>query len=615
MATRWSLGPVFETEMKISSRRWQVYAGRALFVAALLIGMGSIWWSYLDAKWSVGLQNQAKIGEAYFYAMVGVQLALTMIVAPAATAGAVCVERSRGSLAHMLVTDLTAREIILGKLLARLLPIFALVACAWPVAALGTLLGGINPDDLTMAFAITLVVGILGCSMALALSTWAKTVHEVLMASYTFWAVVLLAYPIAYSLTFTFGGWLARRWMLTANPFWLAFAPYIEPGKNGLWEYGCFFGVALGLSALCILVSIAGVRINPLGEARPKRKANAMRVFSLIGRLTRHLPGPSLDGNPVLWREWHRARSSRPMQLLMTALLLASTVACFHGAWEIFMEGFHPRVGFAGVMAMLIQTVFGLLVLAVFSSLSFSEERRRGSLDVLLSTPLSTRSIVLGKWLAMFRFPPLLAIGPAILCGAFAQDDLGRFMATRPGASRVPSLNGPERVLFAALMPLTILAHGAWISTLGLALSVWIRRESRAIALVAAAYVLYVIAIPIAAIVLAGPGGSGPFGSIAWVLATSPVFATIQIIEGLTTWQVNATNALLWVAFWDLIAVGAAMKLLWATIKVFDRKFDRVPEAGILDRLRSRYRQRRGPADEGVSRRIGQATESVSVST
>lgn len=122
MGTRWSLGPVFDTEMKISSRRWQVYAGRALFVTALLVGMGSIWWSYLDDKWSVGIQNQAKIGEAYFYAMVGVQLALTMIVAPAATAGAVCVERSRGSLAHMLVTDLTAREIILGKLLARLLP-------------------------------------------------------------------------------------------------------------------------------------------------------------------------------------------------------------------------------------------------------------------------------------------------------------------------------------------------------------------------------------------------------------------------------------------------------------------------------------------------------------
>jgi ABC-type transport system involved in multi-copper enzyme maturation permease subunit len=588
MASRWSLGPVFDSEMKINARRWQLYAGRSLFVAMLLIGMGSIWWSYLDPSWSVGIKNQAKIGEAYFYAMVGVQLALTMIVAPAATAGAVCVERSRGSLAHMLVTDLTAREIILGKLLARLLPTFALVACAWPVAALGSLLGGINPDDLTMAFAITLAVGLLGCSLALALSTWGKSVHEVLLAVYTFWAIVLLAYPIAFSLTFTFGGWLARRWMLTANPFWLAFAPYIEPGKNGLWEYGCFFGVALGLSALCIAVSIVGVRVNPLGEARPKRKTQASRGFSLIGRLTRRLPGPSLDGNPVLWREWHRARSSRPMRVLMTALFLASTIACCHGALEILVEGFHPRVGFAGVMAMLIQTVFGLLVLAVFASLAFSEERRRGSLDVLLSTPLSTRSIVMGKWLATFRVLPLLAIGPAIVCGALAQDDLSAFMATRAVMAQHQNAGGLWRTFAASLMPLTILAHGAWIASLGLALSVWIRRESRAISLVAAAYVLYVIAIPIAAIVLAGPSGNGPFSSIAPILATSPVFAAIQIIEGLTGQWAIARNALLWIAFWDLLAVGAAMLLLWATITVFDGKFDRVPE----DRRLKPYRGR-----------------------
>jgi len=466
----------------------------------------------------------------------------------------------------MLVTDLTAREIILGKLMARLLPTFALVACAWPVAALGTLLGGINPDDLTMAFAITLAVGILGCSLALALSTWAKTVHEVLMAVYTFWGLVLLAYPIAFSLAFTFGGWFARRWMLTANPFWLAFAPYIEPGKNGPWEYGCFFGVALGLSALCIVASIVGVRVNPLGEARPRRKARVIKGISLIGRLTRRLPGPSLDGNPVLWREWNRTRSSRPMRIVMTALLLASTIACCHGALEILVGGFHPRVGFAGVMAVLIQTVFGLLVLAVFASLAFSEERRRGSLDVLLSTPLSTRSIVWGKWLATFRVLPLLAIGPALVCGAFAEDDLSRYMATLPATAQVQGLGlgGTGRAFAAVLMPLTILAHGAWIASLGLALSVWVRRESRAISLVAAAYVLYVIAIPVAAIVLAGPGGNGPFSSIAPILAASPVFAAIQIVEGLTTRWVDTTSALLWIAFWDMVAVGAALSLLRA---------------------------------------------------
>src|SRR5947209_11410025 len=30
-----------------------------------------------------------------------------------------------------------------------------------------------------------------------------------------------------------------------------------------------------------------------------------------LARLARLLPSPSLDGNPVLWREWHRRRPSR----------------------------------------------------------------------------------------------------------------------------------------------------------------------------------------------------------------------------------------------------------------------------------------------------------------
>jgi hypothetical protein len=263
-------------------------------------------------------------------------------------------------------------------------------------------------------------------------------------------------------------------------------------------------------------------------------------------------------------------------------------------------------------MSLLIQTVFGLLVLAVFSSLAFSEELRRGSLDVRLSTPLSTGSIVRGKWLATFRYLPLLAIGPALVCGAFARDDLSGFMATRPGALQAQhqDLDGLGRTLAAVLMPLTILTHGAWIATLGLAISVWIRRESRAISLVAAAYVIYVIAIPIAAIVLSGPGGNGPFSSIAPVLASSPVFAAIQIVESLTTRQVSTTSALLWIAFWDLIAAGSALGLLRATTKVFDRKFDRVPENAAFEAAWRRHQQRRGPAVEAVSRRIGQATES-----
>ena len=83
-------------------------------------------------------------------AMIGVELALVMLAAPAATAGAICLDRARGTLAHMLMTDLSDAEIVLGKLAARLLPVFALVACSWPVMAISSLLGGIDPIALTL---------------------------------------------------------------------------------------------------------------------------------------------------------------------------------------------------------------------------------------------------------------------------------------------------------------------------------------------------------------------------------------------------------------------------------------------------------------------------------
>ena len=588
MASR--LGPVFDTEMTINARRWQAYAGRSAFVVALLIGMTTIWWSYLDESWSVGIKNQAKLGEAYFYAMVGVQLALTMIVAPAATAGAVCVERSRGSLAHMLVTDLRAPEIILGKLCARLVPTFFLIACAWPVAAIGSLLGGINPEHLTMAFAITLAVGLLGCSMALALSAWAKSVHEVLLAVYTFWGLAILSYPIGFTLSFTFGGWFARRWMLLADPFWLAFAPYVDPGKYGPWEYAGFFGVTLGLSAVAVLLAVVGVRVNPLDASRPKRRGRAFAALRRIGLPLRWLPGPSLDGNPVLWREWHRGRSSRPIWLLMMALVLASTGLCLHGAYEVFVQGFNNRAGFSGVMAMMIQTLFGLLMLVVFASLSFSEERRRGSLDVLLATPLSTRSIVSGKWLATFRVVPLLAIGPCLLCWAFAQDDLSRFLATQPAQVRswYNSLGPQGRAFGVALAALTILAHGAWITSLGLALAVWVRRESRAIALAVAAYVLIAVGLPFVVIFLAGPSGGNTMGDLAWFYASSPVMVGLQLVEILSARPPRSVIALNWIAAWDAIATVAAFALYEATVRTFDRKFDRVPEWAIFRPRRRR---------------------------
>src|SRR5580704_2751206 len=100
------LGPVFAYERLVNARRWQTYAARSFMVASLLAAMMTIASSITSLPTASAAQRFAKLGESYFYALIGVELALVMLAAPAAMAGAICLDRARGNLAHVMATDL-----------------------------------------------------------------------------------------------------------------------------------------------------------------------------------------------------------------------------------------------------------------------------------------------------------------------------------------------------------------------------------------------------------------------------------------------------------------------------------------------------------------------------
>ena len=102
------------------------------------------------------------------------------------------------------MTDLTDREIVLGKLAARLTPVMVLVAATLPVMELLSLLGGVDPDALVKAFVVTVGVGVLGCCLALVFSIWMRRTHEGL-ARYAVWGLWLLARPMLAEINRTTG--------------------------------------------------------------------------------------------------------------------------------------------------------------------------------------------------------------------------------------------------------------------------------------------------------------------------------------------------------------------------------------------------------------------------
>ena len=160
MGPRWGFGPVFANEWLTTSRRGRSTPG-ALFSSRCC------WWAsgasgYREPQ-ADGSDDRSLGGDrgGVFRAIVFTLLSLVLLAAPAATAGAICQDRSSGSLAQLLATDLSDAEIVLGKLGVRLVPVVGLVACALLVLAICVLLGGVDLLALAGAFLITVCLGIL----------------------------------------------------------------------------------------------------------------------------------------------------------------------------------------------------------------------------------------------------------------------------------------------------------------------------------------------------------------------------------------------------------------------------------------------------------------------
>ena len=582
MTRRVGLGPVFEFESLMASRRWQAYAMRSLSALLLLGVMTPIWYSWPEAS----IAEQAVMARVFYQWSAMILLGLVGLAAPAATAGAICQDKARGSLALLFATDLSDAEIVLGKLAARLVPVIGMILCVAPVLAIATLFGGIDPVGITGALLVLLSCAIFGCSLALTLSVWGRKTHEVLMATYVFGILYVLAAPIYWGVHAMLPAalrapWLPSFWdILRYNPIFLVMAtlgsppPIIAPVTIG--THATFLG--LGLAASALLICAATWRIRPVviwqfGQAeralrRRKRPAWSLdrferwvRAHLRLCRLVRRAwPAPSLDRNPVLWRECHRRRLS-PWNLAVwgTYILLCGGFSAYAIA-EMIAGKFWARD--VGMMVNGLQVGAGLLLLSVSAATSLAEERQRGSLDVLMSTPLPTRSIVWGKWWGAFRAVPPLLVLPVVVAIALSFHT-GRFWG-------------------AALIAALILAYGAAITSLGLAMATWVPRMGRAAAVTVGLYTIVCIGwAPMAMFIFGEDSGDDGVG----IAAASPVAGVgiFSAMLGNDTPQAELVSQTLWTIFWTIAYCGIALALLLATLATFNRCLGRIDDPSIFD--------------------------------
>ena len=148
-------------------------------------------------------------------------------------------------------------------------------------------------------------------------------------------------------------------WFQKANPYVLILSPHYKPGFVGVTDYVVFITAALILSAGLAVLSVVKLRRVVVDESGRFQKPGLRPP-----RLKRLFPswaGPSLDGNPVLWREWHRNQPSRLARVMWVTILALSWILAAWGTYELIHEGSgpgEPGFGHGNVAAAL----FGMLI-------------------------------------------------------------------------------------------------------------------------------------------------------------------------------------------------------------------------------------------------------------
>ena len=152
--------------------------------------------------------------------------------------------------------------------------------------------------------------------------------------------------------------------------FWRR-APYAWPNRIGTGFYALVLGAWLLVSVG--LVAYAVLRLR--AEAAKGTAARAKRASSWLSGARAWLDArrrsPSLDDDPVLWREWRRGRPSRLARIVWGCYFALASVATAWGVLIACTSGDADAIGLLSGF----QATLGLLLVSIIAPTALAEER------------------------------------------------------------------------------------------------------------------------------------------------------------------------------------------------------------------------------------------------
>jgi ABC-type transport system involved in multi-copper enzyme maturation permease subunit len=433
-----------------------------------------------DASGTVETAVLANFAVYFVVAFLIVQTAFVFLVTPAYMAGAVIEERERGTLDLLLTTHVTDREIVVGKLAARAVHLGGLLLGGLPLLAATQWWGGVDARILSLTFVIT-ALDLLGvAAICILCSTRCRTTTSAYLTSYHFALIILALYSCG---SITPVGFFLQPWSYTSLS--------VEPGE------GAHVIVAAIGNLLLLLFCVGGAITSLRGEKPSRKPAPMLSPPKIISKTEARraayseeelvLPArrrPPVGAWPLLWMEMHSGDEAELViseierETLRSRALLIEQILWPIGLGLLLRAATSGEAntnavveGFEHLLVLVVATAW-CFVSAFRAAGAVSRERDRQTLDGLLTLPVSRREILGAKWL-----------GPLLSTRGF-----GYLVVL---AAVIGCISGAIHPLGMVLQPLAVICHAAFLTSVGVWISVRSRSTLRARVLITIVLLLF----------------------------------------------------------------------------------------------------------------------------
>jgi len=433
----WLTGPIFDKELRVSSRRRRNYVLRFFYVAMLTVFLVLVWIPMMARSGTnlYQISRMAETGKFIVVYMVWFQFCAIQILAVILLSTSISEEIYHRTLGLLMTTPINSFQIVMGKLFSKLLQLVLMLAISLPLLAIIRVMGGVPWNYVISSLCITLTTVIFVGSLSLFFSIFSRRAYIVIIVTcITLWILFAMLpvgiYAIWDIAKTTISEKTLFEWLFLPNPYCNLFfktMTMVEPrSATGMpayfWPLHC--GIMLAASALLLFVSMIIVRkvalrqvtgqLDGSGGKRRSRRTSSKGIPADQPDLTgafRRVIGP-----PILWKELrsplfgrHKIRFWILTSTCLILLLVTYCLCAKVGALDDRDTHLVYAVIFMGV---------GMLFTIVLPATSVTSEREARSWPVLLATPLNDKDILFGKLAGSLRrcFPAwLLLFGHIII--------------------------------------------------------------------------------------------------------------------------------------------------------------------------------------------------------